>query len=188
MRKLIYSMMVSLDGFIARPDGDLAWILIDEELHTFANEQAREVDVELYGRRLWETMAAYWPTADENPDAPAVEVEFARIWRDLPKIVFSRTLDRVEGNARLATKDLSEEIGALKDQPGRDLSIGGAELAGEALRLGLVDEVRPMVQPVVLGAGRPMFPPSGSSLDLELVETRTFASGVVYLRYVKRGT
>jgi len=187
MRKLIYSMMVSLDGFIARPNGDLDWILIDEELHTFANEQAREVDTELYGRRLWEVMVAYWPTADQNPAAPAYVVEFARIWRNLPKIVFSRTLDRVEGNARLAANDLAEEIGALKAQPGRDVSIGGAELAAQALRLGLVDEVRPMVQPVVLGAGRPMFPPSERSLDLDLVETRTFGSGVVYLRYVKRG-
>jgi dihydrofolate reductase len=182
VRKLIYSMMVSLDGFIARPNGELDWVVIDEELHTFVNDQVREHGAALYGRRLWEVMAAYWPTADQNATAPKYEVEFARIWQAMPKVVFSRTLDQVEGNARLVATDAGEEIARLKREAGPDLEIGGAELAGTAMRLGLVDEVGLFVNPVVLGAGKPMFP-DAELAGLRLLETRTFGSGVVYLRY-----
>ena len=183
MGKVIYSMMVSLDGFIARPDGALDWILIDEELHTFANNQAREQGAFLYGRRLYETMAAYWPTADMNPSTPAVEVEFARIWRDKPKLVFSRTLDKVEWNSQLVRENIPDEINRLKAQSDKDLGLGGADIASTFMRLGLIDEYQPLVQPVILGSGTPFFPTMNDTIKLRLVETRTFHSGVIFLRY-----
>jgi dihydrofolate reductase len=182
VRKLIYSMGVSLDGFIAGPDGEIDWSAPDEELHRFHNEQARETGAHLYGRRLYEVMT-YWETADESPSAPEHEVEFARIWKATPKVVFSRTLERVEGNASLVRDNLAEEVVALKEQPGKDLAVGGAGLAATFLKLGLIDEYRPFVHPVVLGGGTPYFPPLEERINLELVETRTFGSGVIYVRY-----
>ena len=182
MRKLIYSMGVSLDGFIAGADGDIDWSAPDDELHRFHNQQARETGAELYGRRLYETMR-YWETAEDNPSAPEQELEFARIWKDTPKIVFSKTLERVEGNARLVRDNVAEEVAQLKEQPGKDLAVGGAGLASSVMKLGLIDEYRLFVSPVVLGGGTPYFPALDERISLELVETRTFGSRVVYLRY-----
>ena len=183
MRRLIYSMMVSLDGFVETTNRKIDWAIVDEELHTFANEQAREEGAFLYGRRLYEVMADYWPTADAKPSAPSFEVEFARIWQAKPKVVFSTTLDRVEWNSRLVRNNIAEEITRLKAQPGKELSVGGATLASAAIRLGLVDEFRPIVHPVVLGGGTPFFPALDNPINLRLLETRRFGSGVVYLRY-----
>jgi dihydrofolate reductase len=183
MRKLIYSMMVSLDGFIEGPHGEIDWGIIEEELHRFSNQQARESGVFLYGRRLYETMR-YWQTADDDPSLPDYAVEFARIWREKPKVVFSRSLDHVEGNSTLATGDLAEEIKRLKAEPGLDITIGGAHLAAAAIQLGLVDEFQPIVHPVVLGSGTRFLPAVPARINLRLVETRTFGTGVVYLRYV----
>jgi dihydrofolate reductase len=183
VRKLIYSMGVSLDGFIAGPDGEIVWAAPDEELHRFHNEQAREVGVDLYGRRLYETMI-FWETADEKPSTSEVELEFARIWKDTPKIVFSRTLEKVEmSNARLVRDGAAEEVAKLKEQQGKDLAVGGAGLASTFIKLGLVDEYRLFISPVVLGAGTPYFPALDERIELELVETRTFRSRVVYVRY-----
>jgi dihydrofolate reductase len=182
MRKLIYSMSLSLDGYIAGPDGDFSWSAPDEELHRFHNQQTRETGAHLLGRRLYEVMT-YWETAEENPSLPEHEVEFARIWKDLPKIVFSKTLEKVEGNARLARDGVAEEVAKLKEQPGKDLAVGGAGLASTLIKLGLVDEYRLFVSPVLLGGGTPYFPALEERIDLELVETRTFGSRVVYLRY-----
>jgi dihydrofolate reductase len=183
MRKLIYSMAVSLDGFIAGPDGDIGLLAPDEELHRFHNEQARETGVHLYGRRLYEAMT-YWETAaEENPSAPEHELEFARIWKETPKAVFSTTLERVEGNSRLVRDDVVEEVRRLKQQPGKDIAVGGAGLASTFIPLGLIDEYRPFVHPVVLGGGTPYLPPLDERINLRLVETRTFGMGVVYLRY-----
>ena len=182
MRDLIYSMSVSLDGFIAGPDGEIDWSVPDEELHRFHNQRVRETGASLLGRRLYETML-YWETADENPSATDYELEFARLWKDTPMIVFSNTLEKVEGNARLATDGVAEEVARLKEEPGQDLAVGGAGLASTCIKLGLVDEYRLFVNPVVLGGGTPYFPPLEERIDLELVETRTFASRVVYLRY-----
>ncbi len=181
-RKVIYSMGVSLDGFIAGPDGEIDWGAPDEELHRFHNEQARETGAQLCGRRLYEVMR-YWETAEENPSAPEHELEFARIWNETQKIVFSKTLERVEGSARLVRDNAAEEVARLKGQPGRDLAVGGAGLASTFIRRGLIDEYRLFVSPVVLGGGTPYFPAVDARIDLELVETRTFASRVVYLRY-----
>jgi dihydrofolate reductase len=182
MRKLIYSMGVSADGYIAGPDGDIDWSAPDDELHAFHNEQTRESGAHLLGRRLYETMV-YWETADQNPSSSEIEREFARIWQALRKIVFSTTLDNVVGNSKLVRDDLAEEVATLKEQPGKDLAIGGAGLAASAIKLGLIDEFRLFVSPVVLGGGTPFFPPLDQKLNLELLETRTFGSQVVYVRY-----
>jgi dihydrofolate reductase len=181
-RKLIYSMGVSLDGYIAGPGGEIDWSPPDEELHRFHNEQIREIGVHLCGRRLYETMV-YWETAEENPDAADYELEFARIWKSIPQIVFSTTLDRVQGNATLLRDGLAEEVTRLKDEPGKDLAVGGAGLASSLIELGLIDEFRLFASPVVLGAGTPYFPGVEERINLELLETRTFGSRVVYVRY-----
>lgn len=183
MRKVIYSMGVSLDGYIEGPNRELDWSAPDEELHRFWNDQAREIGTSLYGRRMYELMADYWPTAHAKPSAPAYEVEFAQIWRDMPKIVFSTTLEKVDWNSRLVRANIAEEVTKLKAQPGKDMDVGGATLASTFMRLGLIDEYRPVVHPVVLGGGRPFFPALENPMSLRLVETRTFGSGVVYLRY-----
>jgi dihydrofolate reductase len=182
MRNLIYSTGVSLDGFIAGPDGDFGWSAPDEELHRFHNQQTRELGAHLLGRRLHETMV-YWETAHENPESQDFEVEFARIWQELPKVVFSTTLETVEGNARLATEGVADEVARLKQQPGKDIAVGGAGLASSCIELGLVDEFRLFVSPVVVGGGTPFFPVLTQRIDLELVEMQTFGSRVVYLRY-----
>jgi dihydrofolate reductase len=182
MRKVIYSMGTSLDGYIAGPGGEIDWSAPDEELHRFHNEQTRELGAHFCGRRLYEVML-YWETAEENTSAAEHEREFARIWTSLPKIVFSNTLERVEGNARLAEDGVAEEVAKLKEQPGKDLAVGGAGLASTFMKLGLVDEYRLFVSPVVLGGGTPFFPDLEERVDLELVETRTFGSRVVYMRY-----
>jgi dihydrofolate reductase len=181
MRKLIYSMSVSLDGFIAGPDGEIDWGAPDEELHRFHNQQTRELGAHLCGRALYETMV-YWETADENRSAAAHELEFARIWKELPKVVFSKTLEKVEGNARLVRGGVAEEVAKLKEQPGKDLAVGGAGLASTFTELGLIDEYRLFVSPVVLGGGTRYFPAVEERINLELVETRTFGSRVVYVR------
>ena len=186
MRKLIYSMTVSLDGFIAGPDGDFSWSAPDEELHRFHNERTRELGGHLLGRRLYEEMS-YWETADEDPSLAEHVLEFAGIWQSLPKVVFSTTLETVEGNTRLATEGVGEEVAKLRQEPGGDLGVGGAGLAATLIELDLVDEYRPFVYPVLVGGGTPFFPPLDRRLDLELLETRTFASRVVSLRYRRSG-
>src|SRR4051794_13962384 len=157
MPQVIYSMSPSLDGFIVGPDGNFSWAAPDEELHRFHNQQTREVGVHLCGRRLYEEML-FWETAEENPAAPEHIVEFARIWKAIPKVVFSRTLDRVEGNARLAGESVADEVAALKARPGKDIAVGGSGLAAALIELDLVDEFRVFVNPVVVGGGTPYFP------------------------------
>jgi len=183
MRKVSYTMMVSLDGFIEGPDPDLDWVLIDEELHRFANDQARAAELFLYGRRMYEVMAAYWPTADAKPEAPYFEVEYAKIWQAKPKVVFSRTLGAVAHNSRLAREGLAEEVAELKAGEGGEIEVSGAEIAAALIGLGLVDEYGLIVQPVLLGGGKRYFPPLESVRNLRLLETRRFGSGVAYLRY-----
>ncbi len=181
--KVIYSFSVSLDGFMESRDRKLDWVLVDEELHRFFNEEAREVGIFVYGRRLYELMVDFWPTADSDPSLPGYMADFARIWRDKPKLVFSKTLKSVEWNSRLASDSLAGEIAGLKADPGGDIAIGGASLAAAAIKLDLIDEYRLSINPVVLGAGTPFFPGLDSSIGLRLIESRTFGSGVVNLRY-----
>jgi dihydrofolate reductase len=182
VRRVIYSMTTSLDGFIAGPGGDIGFSVPDEELFRFHTEQVRELGVHLLGRRLYETMVV-WETWDQRPSATELELEFAGMWKALPKIVFSTSLESVVGNVRLARDGLAEEVVRLKGQPGKDIGVGGAGLAASLTRLGLIDEYRMFVSPVVLGAGTPYFPTVDERIGLELAETRTFGSRMVYLRY-----
>jgi dihydrofolate reductase len=184
--KVIYSMSVSLDGFVETPGRSLDWVIVDEELHRFFNQQANETKTSLYGRRLYQLMAAYWPTADSDPSTPDYMVEFSRIWKDKPKVVFSRTLDNVEWNSRLARGTIPEEIARLREQPDNNMELGGPNLAATFMQLDLIDEYRLFVQPVVLGAGTPFFPALDHKIDLRFVESKTFGSGVVYLRFERR--
>ena len=181
MRSVTYSMGVSLDGYIVGPDGDFDWTPPDEEVFRFAIDEIREVGVHLLGRRLYETML-YWETADQDPSLD--DLEWAALWKPLPKVVFSTTLSAVQGHARLASGGLAEEIERLRAEPGEgDIAIGGATLAAEAAALGLIDEYRARVCPLLVGGGIPFFPQRERRVDLELVGTRTFSSGVVYLHY-----
>jgi dihydrofolate reductase len=183
MRRVTYSMSVSLDGYIVGPDGGFEWTEPDEEVFRLAIDEIREVGVHLMGRRLYETML-YWETADQDPSLDEPMLEWTALWKPLPKVVFSTTLSSVEGNARLASGGLAEEIARLRAEPAEsDIAIGGATLAAEAAELGLIDEYRTRVYPVLVGGGIPFFSHRERRVDLELVETRTFASRVVYLRY-----
>jgi dihydrofolate reductase len=184
MPKVIYSMSASLDGFIAGPDGSFDWSAPDEELHRFHNRRVQELGAQLLGRRLYETMV-YWETAHEDPSAGDVTIEFARIWQALPRVVFSSTLDSVEGNARLATGGPAEEVARLKAEVDGDIGVGGATLAAAFAELDLIDEYELFLCPVIVGGGTPFFPPLTKPLDLELIETKTFGSRVVCLRYAR---
>ncbi len=183
MGKLIYSLNVSADGFAAAPDGGLGWADVDEELHGWFNDQARELAATLYGRRLYELMAGYWPTAESDPSSSEVERDFARIWSATPKVVFSRTLESVEWNSRLVRGDVGQELAQLRREFDGDMDVGGPTLAAEFIRRGLVDEYRLLVHPVILGAGLPFFPQLDAPIPLRQVDHHTFRSGVTYLAF-----
>ena len=180
---LIFSMSVSVDGFITDRTGGFDWTVPSDELFRFHLEQVGELGGYLLGRRLYESMAV-WETEPSLRANPAGAV-FAEVWSALPKVVFSRSLDRVEGNARLATASLAEEVAAALDATGKDVSIGGAGLAAAAIELGLVDELRIFRYPIIVGGGTPFLPPVTRHVELHLVETRTFGARVVYERYVR---
>jgi dihydrofolate reductase len=185
MRKLILMMSVSLDGYFEDRNGSLDWLVVDDELHRHFNEQLRAMDAFLDGRLTYELMAGFWPTADLDPSSTRPMVEFASIWRDMPKIVYSTTLDNAEWNSTVMRTVDPEGIRQLKSQPGGDLALGGANLARTFLSHDLMDELWIYVHPVVLGAGRPLFT-SADRTALRLVDTRAFGSGVVLLRYEVR--
>ncbi|RFU23483.1 dihydrofolate reductase family protein [Geodermatophilus marinus] len=185
MRKIVLQMSVSLDGFFEGPDGDIGWHRVDDELHEHFNEELGAMSAFLEGRRSYELMEAFWPTADADPASTGPMVEFARIWRETPKLVFSRTLQQVGPNAELVREVDAGRIRELAAQPGGDMAVGGAELATEFRRLGLVDEYQIYVHPVLLGKGRPLFAEAEGRTDLRLVETRTLGNGVVLLRHAR---
>ena len=178
---LIYSMSVSVDGFIADREGAFDWSGPSEELFRFHLAQVRELGGFLLGRRLYETMLV-WET-DPSLRETEAEAAFADVWCALPKVVFSRTLDSVQGNARLAEASVAEEVAAALDATDKDVSIGGAGLAAQAVDLGLVDELRMFRNPIVVGGGTPFMPPVTDAVPLDLIETRTFGSRVIYERY-----
>ena len=183
MRSVTYSMSASLDGYIVGPDGGFDWGAPDPDVFRFWIDEIRGVGVHLMGRRLYETML-YWETADQNASLDDAEREWAALWNPLPKVVFSTTLSAVQGSARLASGGIAEEIERLRAEPGEgDIAIGGATLAAEAAALDLIDEYQVIVYPVLVGGGIPYFPRRERRVDLELVETRTFNSKFVYLRY-----
>jgi dihydrofolate reductase len=184
MRKIVLLMSVSVDGFFEGPDHRIDWHLVDDELHSHFNEQVRAMSAFLDGRVTYELMAGFWPTADADPSSTGPMAEFAGIWRDMPKIVFSRTLERADWNTTIARDVVVEDILELKSRPGGDMALGGADLAASFMRHDLIDEYRLYVHPVVLGRGRPLFStPEAATMDLQLAGTRTFGNGVVLLHY-----
>ncbi|WP_034091450.1 dihydrofolate reductase family protein [Streptacidiphilus albus] len=184
MRKIVLSMSVSLDGYVEGPGREIDWHVIDDELHQYINDRLGAMGAFLCGRVTHQLMADYWPTADAEPGNSGPTVEFAGIWRSTPKIVFSRTMDdRAEWNTTVMRRVDLDEITALKQQPGGDLALSGADLAASFRALGLVDEYRIYVHPVLIGRGKPLFAPTDAKADLRLVENRTFRSGVVMLHY-----
>ena len=185
MRKVVLMLSISLDGFVEGPERELDWQLIDDEIHVEFNQVLAAMGAFLEGRVTHELMEDYWPTADRDPESTPPMVEFAGIWRDKPKVVYSRTWQRTDWNTTVVREVVPEEVERLKAEPGGDLALGGADLAATFMRRDLIDEYRLYVHPVVIGDGKPLFP-KGARIQLRLVETRTFRSGVVLLRYEPR--
>jgi dihydrofolate reductase len=183
-RKIVYSLAVSLDGYINGLNGELDWHVVDAEVMQFIRAQVKELDTFLIGRRLYEVMT-YWDTAEDDPSISSDDRDFARRWNEQRKIVFSNTLEHVQGNARLADTTLEGEINRLKSTPGGDIEVGGATLAAQAMQLDLIDEFRLYLNPVVLGGGTRCFPESGPRFSLQRTGFRQFASGVTYLQYAR---
>lgn len=186
MRKIIWMMSVSVDGYMEGPNHEIDWHMVDDELFGHLSAWLAGVGGFLEGRVTYELMAAYWPTADQDPAAPPTVVEFARTWREAPKVVYSRTLERADWNATVAHDVVPADVAALKAQPGGDLVLGGSVLGAEFGRHDLIDEYRLYVHPVVIGRGTPMLRPSDARVALRLIETYTFGNGVVMLRYERR--
>ncbi|MFS0701172.1 dihydrofolate reductase family protein [Cellulomonas sp. 179-A 4D5 NHS] len=185
MGKLIYAANTSLDGYLEDESGSFDWSEPDEEVHAFWNEHERGIGTSLYGRRMYETMRV-WETDDWLATEPAVVREYAGIWRDADKVVYSTTLDAVStARTRIEREFDPDAVRQLKEESGSDLSVGGATLGPEAFRHGLVDECVLLPCPVVVGGGKPALP-QGVRLDLELLDTRRFANGVVCVRHAVR--
>jgi dihydrofolate reductase len=186
MRKLTFGMNLSLDGYIAAPGDDLGWSVPSDELFQWWSDRVGATGLALYGRKLWEAMSSHWPTADQQPGATPAEIEYARRWRDMPKVVFSSTTGTVDWNTRLVTGDAVTEITRLKAEDGGPMDIGGATLAAAAMRAGLIDEYVLVTAPVLVGGGTPFFTALDNWVNLTPVETRTFPDGVVLTRYETR--
>ena len=185
MAKLIYAMMISLDGYVAGPAGGIVG-LIDEEVHAFANREAARIGTELYGRRMYETMV-YWETWEGEPDRPQYARDFANIWKGLDKIVFSSTLTNVSSrNTRIERRVDADAIRSLKEKSAKDISVSGPTLAARFIREGLVDEYGVYLTPVIVGGGTRYLGDIGLRLDLDLIEEHRFGNGVVFLRYRQR--
>lgn len=183
MGKVVYMMSMSLDGLIEGPERSIDWHVVDEEVHEHFNEVLGAMGAFLHGRVVYDLMAAYWPTADSDPTAAPAEVAFARIWREKPKVLYSTTSDAPGWNTTVVREVVPEDVRRLAAQTAGDLALGGSDIGREFLRLGLVDEIRCYVHPVLVGRGKPMFQPSDALVGLELTETRVFGNGVVLLRY-----
>jgi dihydrofolate reductase len=183
MRKIVLMMSVSLDGYMEGPNREIDWHVVDDELHQHFNDVLKEMGAFLEGRVTYELMDGYWPDADRDPDASAPVVEFARIWRNMPKVVFSRTLKHADWHTTIVRDVVVEDILALKAQDGGDLALGGADLAAEFLRHDLVDEFRVYVHPVLVGRGKRLFPEADALTNLRLIDSHRFGNGVVLLHY-----
>ncbi len=183
MGRLIYTLNTSVDGFVETRERSLDWSVADDELLTWFCDRFRGLSASLYGRRLYELMSAYWPTAGDDPTASDAAREFGRLWVAIPKIVFSTTLTSVDWNSRLVRGDVGEQLERLRDEIDGDFEVGGATLASEFVRRGLVDRYEVVVHPVVLGGGTPYLPPLDAPIRLRLTDTHTFESGVTSLGY-----
>jgi dihydrofolate reductase len=182
MGKLIYSAITSLDGYVADEEGNFDWAAPDEDVHSFVNELERPVGTYLYGRRMYEVMS-YWENADVAADLPPFELDFAKIWQAADKIVYSRTLETVSSARTRVERDFDPEaVRQLKASAGHDITVGGPDLAGQAIKAGLVDELQLFVTPILVGAGNRSLP-MDLRAQLELLDERRFANGVVYLHY-----
>jgi len=182
MAKLIYSVIASLDGFVADENGNFDWATPDEEVHAFVNDLERQVGTYLYGRRMYETMV-YWETAHTLPDQPRVVLDFADIWRQTDKVVYSRTLDRTRSERTRIEREFDpESIRRMKATSERDITVGGPHLAAEALKAGLVDELQLFVAPAIVGSGNRAFA-DALRADLTLVDERRFGGSFIYLSY-----
>ncbi|MBK5266030.1 MAG: dihydrofolate reductase [Acidimicrobiia bacterium] len=186
MRKIILMMSISVDGFFEGPNRELDWQLVDDELHSHFNKQLSTMGAFLSGRVTHELMAGFWPTADQDPASTGPMAEFAGIWREMPKLVYSRTLATVDWNATLVREVVPDEVRSLKSTPGGDLALGGADLAASFMAHDLIDEYWLYVHPVVIGQGRPLFPNVDRKMPLHLAETSTFNNGVVLHKYERR--
>ncbi len=185
MAKLIYAAIASLDGYVADEDGNFDWSAPDEEVHRFVNDLERQVGTHLYGRRMYEVMS-YWETADTGPDQPAVIRDYAEIWQGADKIVYSKTLETARSaRTRIEREFDPDTVRELKASAGHDLSVGGPDLAAQAIKAGLVDEYHVFVVPYVVGGGT-RFLPDNARLELELLDERRFRNGVVHLHYRTR--
>jgi dihydrofolate reductase len=185
MAKLIYSAITSLDGYVADEDGNFDWAAPDEEVHSFVNDLERPVGTYLYGRRMYEVMA-YWETANTVADQPPVVQDFAEIWQAADKIVYSKTLEKVSSARTRIERDFDPEaIRQMKASAGRDLTLGGPDLAAQAIKAGLVDEFHVFVTPIVVGGGKQVFP-NDVRVKLELLDERRFGNGVIHLHYRTR--
>ncbi len=185
MAKLIYSAITSLDGFVADRDGNFDWAAPDEEVHTFVNDLERPIGTYLYGRRMYEVMAA-WETAHILTDQPAVIQDFANIWRAADKVVYSRTLETVSSTrTRIEQVFDPEAVRQMKTSATRDISVGGPDLAAQAIKAGLVDECHLFIAPIVVGGGKQSLP-DGVRMNCELLDVRRFGNGVVHLHYRTR--
>jgi dihydrofolate reductase len=183
MTKVILFVQISLDGFFEGSKKEIDWSMVDDELHAHVNEVLGTMGGFLSGRGAYELMAAYWPTADADPASPPFVKEFAPIWRNMPKVVYSKTLTSAGWNTTIARDVVREEVEALKLQANGDLIVGGGELGAAFMRQDLIDEYRIYVHPIRIGEGNRLFPPSKERVSLRLVETRAFGNGVVLLRY-----
>ncbi|WP_432010008.1 dihydrofolate reductase family protein [Streptomyces cucumeris] len=188
MGKIILTMSVSLDGYFEGPNREIDWHQVDEELHRHFNEHAAAMGAFLSGRVTHELMADFWPTAESDPSCTGVMAEFAEIWREMPKFVFSRTLTHADWNTTVLHEVDVDEIRAMRARLDGDLALGGADLADTFRRLDLIDEYWIYIHPVVLGRGRPLFRPSDTTTALELAGTRTFGNGVVLLHHRRSGS
>lgn len=183
MRPVVYSMSMSLDGFIVGPDGGFDWSVPDQAVFQSSLDEVRGIGVHLLGRNLYESMV-YWEDPSQHPEWEPIEHEFATVWNPIPKVVFSHSLSTVVGNARLASNDLATEIAQLQveSSPG-EIAIGGATLAAQAMAMNLINEYRVRIYPALVGGGIPFFAHTEQHVDIDLIESQTFDSGIVYLRY-----
>lgn len=182
MGQVIYWTSLSMDGCIDAANGDPAWVVPDEELHRHFNDFESGINMHLYGRRMYELMAAYWPTADSKPSAPPYEAEYARLWRAVPKLVFSKTLEKVEWNSRLVRGNPRDEVATLRAIPNMSMSVGGSVLASDLAAAGLIDEYRLYFVPILLGDGKRLFAQLDQRIHLQPIATHTFNSGTILVR------
>jgi dihydrofolate reductase len=188
MGNVVLMMSISLDGFIEGPNRELDWHMVDDEVHSHFNEVLGGMSAFLDGRVTYELMAEFWPSADTDPASTGPMIEFARIWRETPKIVYSRTLERADWNTTVVRDVVPAEVMKLKAESDGDLALGGADLAASFMRHDLIDVYRLYVHPVVIGRGKRLFQEPDARLNLQLGETRTFGNGVVLLRYERAET